>query len=399
MKECTTPAGIRARIAREWERGTLLAASLTGEPKYPWRIPLKGPAPAELTTEFDAVRQWIKALADGAKAEGGRGYRLEFREINHRQLGRNCLPVAAWLDTEDDGLALIGKRREAARFRDLVGMIAQAFPKLADWLARRPLHVLEQGEDWPRLLEVLRWIADHPRPGVYLRQIEVPGVHTKFIERHRALLSELLDQILAPEAIDDSVATGVGGFERRYGFRSKPLQIRFRLLDGQQTLRGLSDLTVPGEEFARLSLPVTRVFITENEINFLAFPVVAGSMGIFGAGYGFDALAEAAWLKDKSIFYWGDIDTHGFAILNQLRSRVPEVHSLLMDWDTFIAHRSLWGREDTPARRDLPHLSPEEARLYDDLRYDRIGPSVRLEQERIAYARVRAALALIENNA
>ncbi|MGI6299138.1 MAG: Wadjet anti-phage system protein JetD domain-containing protein [Saccharofermentanales bacterium] len=40
---------------------------------------------------------------------------------------------------------------------------------------------------------------------------------------------------------------------------------------------------------------------------------------IFGAGYGFDHLASASWLNQKDIYYWGDIDTHGFAILNQLR--------------------------------------------------------------------------------
>lgn len=71
---------------------------------------------------IDAVRRWIRALAEDAKAEGGRGYRLEFREINHRQLGHNSIPAAAWLDTEDDALALIGKRREAARSRELAAM-------------------------------------------------------------------------------------------------------------------------------------------------------------------------------------------------------------------------------------------------------------------------------------
>jgi hypothetical protein len=395
MSDWTTTADIKAKVLREWQRGRLLAASLTGEALYPWRIPLKAPTTAILATSFDDARLWIRELSESAKTEGRPGYRLEFQAINHRQLGRNHVPVAAWLDSETDALALIGKRREAARCHELAGTIAQVFPPLRDWLARRPLRVLEQADDWPGLLGVLQWMVDHPRPVVYLRQVDVPGVHSKFIERNRALLSELLDLVLPASAIETSVAGGAAGFERRYGFRAKPALIRFRLLDAplQAPLQGLTDLSVPRDEFAQLSLQARRVFITENEINFLAFPRLPGSLVIFGAGYGFEALAEARWLQARDIFYWGDIDTHGFAILDQLRDLFPQVRSLLMDRVTLMAHQPLWGREATPTQRELSRLHADEASLYDDLRQDRIAPALRLEQERISYAWVQAALA------
>jgi hypothetical protein len=391
MTDWTTPADLRARILREWQNGHLLRASLSGEPLYPLRITLKGPNAASLAARFDASRQWIRELADGAKQEGKPGYRLESQEINHRQLGRNHIPVAAWLDSEADALALIGKRREAARFHELADSIAGEFPALHGWLAWRPLRVLEHGEDWPRLLGVLDWVARHPRPNLYLRQIDVPEVHSKFIERHRALLAELLEWLLPAEAIDATAPGGVAGFERRFGFRAKPALIRFRILDGD--LHGLTDLSVPADAFARLSLPARRVFITENEINFLAFPPAPDSLVIFGAGYGFEPLAEASWLADRDIHYWGDIDTHGFAILDQLRGHFSHVRSLMMDRPTLMAHRQLWGREATPTQRELSRLHPDEASLYDDLRRDRIAPALRLEQERIGYAWLQAALA------
>ena len=81
-----------------------------------------------------------------------------------------------------------------------------------------------------------------------------------------------------------------------------------------------NDLSVTTETFARLDPGITRVFITENEINFLAFPRVADSLVIFGAGYGFEMLDAARWLQERTLHYWGDIDTHGFAILDQLRA-------------------------------------------------------------------------------
>jgi len=91
--------------------------------------------------------------------------------------------------------------------------------------------------------------------------------------------------------------------------------------------------------------PVQRVFITENETNFLAFPPACNAIVIFGAGYGWDALSRSRWLNNCSIHYWGDIDTHGFGILDQLRGHFDHVVSFLMDRATLDAHAVFWGSE------------------------------------------------------
>jgi hypothetical protein len=241
---------------------------------------------------------------------------------------------------------------------------------------------------------VVRWLADHPRPGIYLRQVDIPGVHSKFIEAHRAVLSELLDLALPPEVIT-AERTGVGQFAARYGFLDKPARIRFRVLDDRiRLLPGPTrpDITLDADSFAGLDLPLRRVFITENETNFLAFPPVAAAIVIFGAGYGWEALARAAWLACGAIHYWGDIDTHGFAILDQLRSRFESVASFLMDRDTLMAHEAYWGEETDPVLHDLPRLTVEERALFDDLRDSRIRKKLRLEQERVGFDWVTQAL-------
>ena len=105
----------------------------------------------------------------------------------------------------------------------------------------------------------------------------------------------------------------------------------------------IQDVTLDARTFAALDTGVSRVFITENEINFLAFPRTKDAMAIFGAGYGFESLGQAHWLARCRLFYWGDIDTHGFAILDELRGHFDQVESFLMDRDTFLAFESLWG--------------------------------------------------------
>lgn len=147
--------------------------------------------------------------------------------------------------------------------------------------------------------------------------------------------------------------------------------------------RGLPDLTLDAASFVTLELPATRVFITENETNFLAFAPVSRAIVVLGAGYGWASLASAAWLQRCELYYWGDIDTHGFAILDQLRGHFAYAQSFLMDRPTLLAHEPQWGAEPQPARHALARLTAEEAALYDDLRCDRIRPGPRLEQERI----------------
>jgi hypothetical protein len=355
-----------------------------------------------MVERFADVRAWIANLSGSASSPG---YRLELKEINHRQLGRNELPIAAIFDRAEDALAYAGKRREAARLLRLARDIGAAFPQLEDWLIRRPLTVLEREPDWPALLAALAWFQAHPRSGLYARQIDAPRVHSKFVETHRGLLSELLDLILPPEAIDQD-ASGQANFARRYGLRDKPRHVRFRLLDPSLNLGiGLSgglnvrvdQLSLLAEDFARLfpaqaGSEVRQVFITENEINFLSFPNQAGSIIVFGAGYGFASLAQADWLHSRRIRYWGDLDTHGFAILDQLRADFPEAESLLMDRATLLAHRELWTTESSPTKAELTRLRPEELELYDDLRADRLAVSLRLEQERIGFSWVESAL-------
>ena len=240
-------------------------------------------------------------------------------------------------------------------------------------------------------------MAAHPRPNIHLRRVHIPGVDSKFIEAHRGVLSQWLDRSLPSNAIDGSRA-GIGGFAARYGFRDKPERIRLRVLDPAHALVPGSpdaDLTLDTNTFTGLAPSVSQVFITENEINFLAFPKVKHSLLIFGAGYGFEVLAHAAWLQRCRIFYWGDIDTHGFAILDQLRAHFPHTQSVLMDRATLLAFEAHWGEEARPTLRDLRRLNDEERALFDELRNDKIRPNLRLEQERIGFGWVERVLAAL----
>lgn len=384
----TAPIDLKAQLARLWQRGELLRDAVTGNCRFPLRLALKTPGSADVTDRFDEVRAWATALSAVTCL------RLESQEVRHRVQGTQRLPASVWVDRIEDALNWLGKRRDWDRFVALVAQTRQANPALLSWLHKRPLQALELAEQWAQLLAVVGWLSEHPRPGIYLRQVDLPGIDTKFIEAHRSVLAELFDLSLPATAVDSSLS-GFSQFAGRYGFLAKPTRIRLRVLDPNvQSLPGLHcpDITLDADSFSRLRLAARRVFITENETNFLAFPAVPEAIAIFGAGYGWDALARSAWLRDCKVYYWGDIDTHGFAILNQLRGQFAHVDSLLMDRATLDAHTHAWGVEDKPSLADLPRLSADETTLYDHLRDNRIRKGLRLEQEQIGFCWVRERL-------
>jgi hypothetical protein len=393
----TTPDDLAAEVQRDWDAGRLLRAVASGERSYPKQLRFRGPTSRELAERFAEVQPWIRGLEAGSKAARGHGYELAWSDVNHRILGRNRVPTGAAVSTEEDALALLRRADEAARFRRLFDDTTARFPALRAWLLEQPLRALEHAAEWDRVLAVVDWFSAHPCPGVYVRQIEAEGVHTKFIEERKALLAELLDRVLPAEAVDVAAGAGSAAFEARYGLRAKPALVRLRVLDRRHLIAGITDLALPAAELAALRPAVERVFITENEINGLAFPDVPGSLVIFGLGFGLGRLGQVPWLADIAVHYWGDIDTHGFSMLDRLRATLPHARSFLMDRATLLAHRTVWGqeRENERCLSTLPRLQAEETALYEDLVANRIADRLRLEQERVSFAWLRRALAEI----
>ncbi len=372
---------VKSQIQKLWDKGEILSSIVSGASAFPRRLTLKAPTSNEISDRFDEVRTWITDVLAMPHC------RVEVREFKHRIFGKNSVPSELWIDSIESALALINKRREASRFKTLLEMTQTRHPELVGWLEKHPLRALELYEEWPKLLNIVDWMQAHPRPDIYLREVDIPGMDTKFIESHRAVLSEMFDVALPLEAINSSVPTGAKQFCQRYGFQDKPLRIRFRVLDPDCALLssgGLQDIMLDADSFARLNPRISNVFFTENETNFLAFPEVPQSMVIFGAGYGFAPFSPALWLLHCRIHYWGDIDTHGFGILHSARSHFPHIESLLMDEETLLSHQQFWGEEASQHEADnLRWLTLAEQSLFTGLKRNVWKQNLRLEQERI----------------
>ena len=382
----TRPADVRDAVRRRWP--VLLINLLAGQDWEPLPVPLRGPGPAEVGERLADVQAWAAEWERAARGP----LRVEYKKVGGRLIGTNQIPCRAWLDGYDQAWEFLGARQQVRRLTGIAEQTKAECPRVIGWVERYPVKALDLASSWTYLLATVRWVDERQLAGMYVRQVDVPGVDTKFIDKHKRVLTELLDLQLDPARIDAAAPD----FEGRYGFRRKPDYVRLRTAAAGAPY---TELTVRLDELAAPPPGVTHAYIVENEITYLAFPLAPDAIVIFGGGYAVNVLERLDWLVSLDLAYWGDLDTHGFAILNRLRHRFPHARSILMDRETLLAHRSQWVPEPTPTRAALDLLTPAEQNLYQALVAGAFGPAVRLEQERINFAWLEQAFRVSELHA
>ncbi|MGO1627192.1 MULTISPECIES: Wadjet anti-phage system protein JetD domain-containing protein [unclassified Microbacterium] len=377
MTSWTTSADVETKVRRRWASGALLRAHTLGEPFEAIRVTLRTPAAADLSERLEEIRRWAADLE--RRSDNGRRFELESKVVGGRTIGRSTLPGRAIVRSYEQAWRLLGVREDVRRFDGVLAATAGR-PAVTDWVVAHPLRAVSLAEEWPSILTALEWLDWNAGTGLYLRQVDAPGVDTKFIERHRGVLAALL-----------AVRTSAQGFVTDLGFAAKPPRVRLRF--DPDTLRlpaPLTEAELRTDELAELPVEIAQALIVENEVTYLSVPIPPGGVVLYGRGYDASQAASLPWLRSAAargdVSYWGDIDTHGFQILNRVRSHLPGVRSALMDRDTLLRHEERWGREDSQTNAALPLLTAAENALYADVISDRFGPSLRLEQERIDWA-------------
>ncbi|MGO9509360.1 MAG: Wadjet anti-phage system protein JetD domain-containing protein [Mycobacterium sp.] len=365
----TNADDIAARVRRRWADGSLLRAYANGYAFDPIDMPLRGPKPRQVGDDVAAARDWVAAL-DAGRREDSR-YTLQWQSIGGRQIGRNQLPVRAVVSSIEQAWALLGVTTAVRRFDELLDR-AHRYPQVRQWVVDHPLRALELVAEMPQLIAAYAWLDGHRQSHRYLREISAPGVDTKFAERHRPVLAAML-----------GVPATASGFLAGLGLRSKPGLVRLRPAPSLGLPHPLTELAARSEELAQLRVEPRTAVIVENEISYLSIDIPEDGVVIWGKGFEVDNVGRLRWLADADVHYWGDIDTHGFAILDRLRAWLPRARSVLMDRETLLAHRDRWVSEDRPATSTLTRLTPDEHDLYIELVEEGLGERVRLEQERI----------------
>lgn len=398
-----TPADVRALATKRFQRERLnalreaLGCAVTTT--WPWVVPLGRPTERDVLTDARSVLAWRDAWVD-AKVLGD--FEVETDVIAWRAIGTQTVPVRV----------LFVNTKAIAKVAGLLPLWTQVVTRAKRFVALWPGIEESMVREWAMLADwsddavlalerVLTWFVDHPKSGLYLRQLPIEGVDTKwFTEPRKKVVQRLLVAIReakesvplmaeSSEALDPDTT-----FETVCGLKPLPKLIRGRLLDevDQKVFYGLSDLSLPLDEWAQLPLYPEIVFISENLQTGLAFEAHPKSVVFFGLGAGVTQLAAIPWVRTARIIYWGDVDTYGLEILAHLRSVLPQTESVMMNRQTLEAFRGLAVAENRQASgAHVEHLRENEREVFDALKVGDLA-RLRLEQERIPWPVARETL-------
>lgn len=235
--------------------------------------------------------------------------------------------------------------------------------------------------EFEAVLRTLSWLLRHPNAGLFPRALPVAGVDSKWLDRRRGTLARLWNTVTGENV-------SAADFLEHVGLLRLP---QFVLVKNAAAWVGEEAaeevVKLPVETLAKKAPESPVVLIIENEQTALSLDF--RDVPIFLAlGYGVTLLESLPWMKEKRILYFGDLDTHGLAILAECRRLFPQTESVLMDLPTFERWRAFAVTEPKGAEPSPEHLTPEESALADVLSAGRL----RLEQERIPLGTVREAL-------
>lgn len=386
-----TPEEIRKKTERLY--ASFLLASVKREAQF-FPCFIKCNKGIETMDSFEDFSRKLSNLQNQSKEKRGYGYEVKYKVVRTKMFGTQGLPVSISFSTRIDFLRFLGKEAEADKLIDFFKTLCQEFPECQDWVSDpRMLKFVSfaKRNELELILDICRYFKNNPYPNLYIRELPVKA-DTKFIETNKSILRMLLDVILKNYLNPDEQ-----DFEKRFHLKVGVVRIHFRMLDiflSKTCFSGLTDIEVQIGEFENLDIPIRQVIIVENKTNLYTLmerlPQMKHTLAIWGSGFKVTVLRSVEWMKRLPLYYWGDIDAHGFEILSQVRQYFPHTISMLMDETTWNNYPHTAGKP-TQTDEALLHLHADEMKLY---RYVR-ALNLRLEQEKIKLPHLKQAL--IEN--
>jgi len=379
------PVDAGAKLARQvkdkW--AAAVCAETRGE-EFPFQVSLRPNVTSGAIVERELMDSWGEWRAEwrrlGMPTEAGAGPWVNSPELSVRQQ-RIAAPMslhAPDLASAEAALAVLGggpvavdveAAREIAQSMRAAGVLLTpgTLKKVVD------LHQTDR----EALRRVLGFLAEHPDVSHWsARQLPIPRVHTKWLDKFMVLVSSLTGRDLDSE------------------LRKRPTVVHLTYVDPTYLARPDNprkhDSWTAGDSHELAYQPRT-VVVVENRDCRVFFPQLDGAIVVEGGGAAATALvAEIPWVRDaERVVYWGDMDTDGYAILARFRAALPKASSILMDLYTMNRHAEQGVSEDKdrnllkPSDHTLNGLTEDERAAYDMVATAGPAEFRRIEQEKL----------------
>ena len=340
----------------------------------------------------------LQLLINKSKNKTGSGYKLDFETVNSRKNGEQTEVSKISFENESDYLSFINENKSYKLFYTAISQIKDSNllskEKFVEWAKSHLTDLCAEPESrlfWSDICLCADWLNKNQDSNIYIREIPLP-VHTKFIELNKKIIKSLTEK-----------ADSEYEFEATFGLKIKPDFVRFRSLSDNILLpfseSMLNECQILLDDFSKLDESflhkIKNIFIVENEMVYLTFPRYKDSICIWGQGYKVNILNGIDWFKSKELYYFGDLDEHGFDILSTYKRYYPQIQSFCMDKNVLEEYEQFLVQGKKLENGRIPeNLTEAEKECFMILRSVKSEKN-RLEQERISVAYITKQLSLL----
>ena len=330
-----SPSELAERLRRQWRQNEVRERRLLSCDDWPLALPIGLPGPTVFSQHAqllnDHLQRW-RAVGIGEVLWQWRQFRHGSEPISLPWQWRLRSP-SEWIDAMGDAAI----RDEYDRLGRIVSAADPLFRRL---LVRQHSTLLDKSEaQIVQTTQLALALSPGCASGRPLRALALAGIDSKFFERHRRLIVQLLDCRFENQPSQMGLETFLDALdEGDHWLLLAPLA---------PSLMPFAQQRVRASELSSVALPASHILIVENERCLHQLPPLSDTIAILGSGLHLEWM-QASWLSDKRIGYWGDLDTWGLKMLAKAKSFQSSAVPLLMEREIFEAHRQFAVEEITP---------------------------------------------------
>jgi hypothetical protein len=356
-----------------------LTSIIEGKDFFPFSIPCD----KKESGDYLSDAALYKELGKKSKNMIGKGYRIITNRDENPNIKTSTKIKQIIIDSEDDFLYLIGKEHEGSEFKNTIQKFRSHFDSetVDRYLLKNKKSLFKSDSSFvDNFIELSVFLVSNPSSMMYPREIPV-RCDTKFLEKNLTAFKTFISYFRdIDKSADKWQQLGLVNPEYTVSLRSGD---SFIVKTSQSNFR-CPILSVEPSILGALEGHFDKVFILENKTTFYTFPLKEKEIAIYCGGFGILILKNIPFLKSSPVYYFGDIDEHGFAILSKFRELYNDVKSICMDMDTIKEYESnLIEGESYPGEIEM--LVEDEIEALNYIRDHKInGCSSRIEQEKIS---------------
>lgn len=321
------PAELSNKLARQWENSDLRESRILDHPDaWPVRLSIGRPSPSMVRNHTADVKAHFDKWTNVRVGE------VSWAETNYKATGQTVRYPNEWIIADVLSWVRASDQRLIQSEYDLLNGYLEAADSLFHSLLvrRRALWRGRAREEVEATLQLAALLEPASGGGAPLRSHpQLEGLDSKFFERNEAMLVALLDLRFDGEVSRQGLAVFLGSLNEKENW------LLVADLDGG--LLPFERLRLTSAMLAERELPCSHLLVVENERCLHLLPKLTGTIAVLGTGFDIGWLA-ASWVRERSVAYWGDIDSWGLEILARVRQSLPEVTALLMTKATLLEY-------------------------------------------------------------